>query len=193
MVLSWICGSINALFILFHFPLTLSNIFATTILFFCCWKLGQTFKLKQYYALLFALTIVTLNVVLRWLNSVSIDIWIAVFYILAIILLENPQRNLKYFIKLGFAFGMLIGSKYTAWFFLITLAIFYLKQVFAYLTIRRVLAFMIPFSIFGLFWYLRNYYAVNNPIYPISLFGFQGVDILVDILCGTSHYGILWR
>jgi hypothetical protein len=123
--------AINALFILFHFP-TLSNMFATIVLFFCLWKLALTFRLSYYYALLFAVTFCTLNVVLRWLNIVSIDVWVGVWFTLGVILLEKPKQSLFYFAKLGFVLGMLIGSKYTAWYFLIGLFIFYSHNLIRY-------------------------------------------------------------
>ena len=106
--------AINAICILFHIP-ALSNIFAAIVLFLSLWKLALTFRLSYYYSLLFAITVCTLNLILRWLNVVSIDVWVAVWFTLAIILLENPKKSLFYFMKLGFVLGMLIGSKYTAW------------------------------------------------------------------------------
>lgn len=65
---------INSLFIFFRIPLTLSNIFAAFALFICCRTLALKFRLNRYYSLLFALTFVTLNVILRWSNAVSIDV-----------------------------------------------------------------------------------------------------------------------
>jgi len=71
--------AINALFIFFHIPLTLSNLFAVIILFFCCWKLALTFKLHYYYSLLFAITFCSMNAVVRWYNAVSSDVWVALY------------------------------------------------------------------------------------------------------------------
>jgi hypothetical protein len=84
--------AINALFILLGIPLTLSNIFATIVLFFCLWKLARTFLLSSSYSLLFAVAICTLNLILRWLNAVSIDVWVGVFFTFAVILLEKPKQ-----------------------------------------------------------------------------------------------------
>lgn len=168
--------AINAVFILLGIP-TLSNIFATVVLFFCLWKLGTVFNLKYYYALTFALTFVTLNVILRWLNAVSVDVWLGAFYALAIILLERPKKDVWYFVKLGAVIGMLIGTKYTALVFVLVLAVFFFKKIFPLLTISRILAFLVPFSFFGLFWYIRNYIFVHNPFYPLNMFGFTGPNI----------------
>lgn len=167
--------AINSLFILLRVPLTLTNIFATIILFFSCWKLALTFRLKHYYALLFALTFITLNAVLRWQNAISIDIWVGVFFTWGIILLESPKKSLIYFAKLGFVLGMLIGSKYSVWYFIITLALFYIRKLFSVLSLSRFIAFFIPFTFFGLFWYIRNFIYTQNPFYPLTAFGFKGV------------------
>lgn len=166
--------AINSVFILFNIPLTLSNIFATIVLFFSLWKLALTFRARSYFALLFALTFITLNAVIRWQNAVSIDMWVGVFFTLALILLENPRKGLIYFAKLGLVLGMLIGSKYSASYFVITLMILYLKKIFPILNIAKLLAFFIPFSIFGLFWYIRNYIYTQNPFYPLNFLGFKG-------------------
>lgn len=169
--------AINSLFIVLHVPLTLSNILATIILFFSCWRLALTFRLQRYYALLFALTFVTLNAVIRWQNAISIDMWVGVFFTLAIILLENPKKSIFYFAKLGFVLGMLIGSKYSVWYFVITLAIFYLRKIVHLINLSRFMAFLFPFSVFGLFWYIRNSIFTNNPFYPLSVMGFKGVQV----------------
>ena len=172
--------AINALFMLFHIPLTLSNIFATIILFFCLWKLALVFRLQHYYALIFALTFTTLNVVVRWLNAVGIDVWVGVFFTSAIILLKNPKKSLLYFAKLGFVLGMLVGSKYTTPVFTLVLLCFYIRNILRVINLPRILVFLVPFSIFGLFWYIRNYLLVHNPFYPLEAFGFKGKLLFTD-------------
>src|SRR3989344_5333773 len=61
----------NSVLIFLNIPLTLSNILASVVLFFCCFALGRRFRLSYYSALLFASTIGTLTAVTRWFNSVS--------------------------------------------------------------------------------------------------------------------------
>jgi hypothetical protein len=166
--------AINALFLLFHIPITISAVFAGVALLFSLWKLGITFRLSKYYSLLFALTFTTTNVVIRWLNAVGIDIWVAVWFVLSIVLLEQPKKNTFYFTKLGFVLGMLIGSKYTTLYFLIILLVMYLRNILRYVSLVRIVAFFIPFSIFGIFWYIRNYFLTGNPFYPVAALGFNG-------------------
>lgn len=164
-------------FILSGIPMTLSNILPMLFLFFVCYKLARIFDLNQYLALLFAITLLSLNAVLRWANAISIDMWIAVWFVLSIILLEHPKKTLSYFAKLGFVLGMFIGSKYTALYFVFILLIFYIKKLIPYLTLSRFLVFLAPLSFFGLFWYIRNYLVTQNPFYPLPFFGFPGKNL----------------
>lgn len=181
--------AINALFILFHMPLTLSNLLPILVLFFCLWKLGTVFKLNNYYALLFALSFSSLNVIIRWLNAISVDVWMAVFFSLSLILLEKPQKNISYALKQGFVLGMLLGSKYTGVGFLLVLLIFYFRNIVSFFSFSRFFVFIVPFSIFGLFWYVRNYLLTQNPFYPLMLFGFKGkISFSQTILSATLHH-----
>jgi hypothetical protein len=171
--------AINAFFILLHIP-TVSNIFAAVILFFACWKLGTAMQLAKYYAILFAITITTTNVVLRWLNAVSVDVWVGVWFTLSLILLEKPKKSNLYFAKLGFVLGMLIGTKYTTLYFILVFFIFYIRNILKYCNFQRILSFLVPFSVFGLFWYIRNFILTRNPFYPVERFGFPGPDSYGD-------------
>ena len=173
--------AINSVFILLKIPLTLSNLFAITVLFFALLKLGAVFKLSKYFNIIFALSFVTLNGILRWANAVGIDLWVAVFYVTTLIFLEKPKNELKYFALLGFFLGMLVGSKYSAVLLLLPLFIVYAKTLFKNINLKKLIAFLIPFSIFGLFWYIRNYLATGNPFYPLPIFGFKGIEIFQEL------------
>ncbi len=178
--------AINSLLLLLGIPLTLSNMLAIFILFFVCFKLATTFRLHYYISVLFALTICTLNVFVRWYNAVSIDVWMINFFLMAIILLEKPKKTPSYVFSLGFILGMLIGSKYTGLIFLSILILFYLKNFYLALFNRYAVFFIIPFSIFGLFWYVRNYLLVQNPFYPLPLFGLNGKQLFTDTVYNVS-------
>lgn len=160
--------AINAVLIFLGIPLTLSNLIAVFCLFFICWKLGGVFKLTFYESLFFATTIVTLNVFVRWYNAVSVDVWLVNFFLLGIILLERPRESLRYALFLGFVLGMLIGSKLSGWYYLIMLSIIYGKSFLVFASFKKVIIFLIPFSVFGLFWYMRNAVLFLNPFYPIA-------------------------
>ncbi len=161
--------AINSVFIFLNIPLTISNLLAILILCFVCFKLAIRFDLDKYYSLLFAATICTLTAITRWSNSVSIDIWFAIFFLSAIILLEKPRKYLSYFVSLGFILGMFVGSKYTALFYTPLLFIIYFKKIGSLINIQRVLTFILVFSLFGLFWYVRNFVLLGNPVYPLCI------------------------
>lgn len=165
--------AINSIFVLFNLP-TFSNIFAAVVLFFALYKLARTFSLSQDLAILFGIAFTTLNIILRWLNVVSIDTWVGVWFVFGLLLLENPKKDIWYFIKLGFTLGMLVGSKYTGFYFVIVFLLFYAKKLLLNLNIARFVMFTIPFSIFGLFWYVRNYLIKGDPFYPLPFLGFKG-------------------
>lgn len=178
--------AINSILMLLHIPLTLSNIVAVLVLFFVCFKLALTFRLPYYLSIFFALTICTLNVFVRWYNAVSIDVWLVNFFLLAIILLEKPKKTPLYIFSLGLVLGMLIGSKYTGLIFLAILIAFYFKHFYLAVFNKYILLFILPFSFFGLFWYVRNYILMQNPFYPLPLFGFSGKRIFTDTVFSES-------
>lgn len=166
--------AINSLLIFLQIPLTLSNVFAIIVLFFVCWKLAGVFGLAYYEAFFFATTIVTLNVFVRWYSAVSVDIWLAIFFLISLVFLERPKRSVSYFLQLGFFLGMLIGTKYSGWYYLVILLFVYSRQLREVISTRGILTFLLPFSFFGLFWYIRNEILVSNPFFPMIFFNLPG-------------------
>jgi hypothetical protein len=166
-----------AVLMVLKIPLTLSNLLASVVLGVCLWKLGCKFGLKYYWSILFAVTFCTLNAIVRWGNAVSIDIWVGVFFSLALLLLESPKKEWKYFFQLGVVMGMLVGSKYTALLLLPPLALFYFQKIWPTLTLKNVVTFLIPFSLLGVFWYVRNFIFTHNPVYPLIVLGLPGEEV----------------
>ncbi len=172
---------ILAALMFFGAPLNTYNILAWGILFFVCQKLAETVGMKKNFALLFALTVVTLNVFIRWLLAQTVDIWLAVYFATCLLLLVQPMRTAKHVALFGVASGMLIGTKYPGILFFSALLLFYGKNFFQNLTLKRFVVFFVPFFVFGLSWYMRNYLLTTNPIYPISLSPlFQGERLFTD-------------
>ncbi len=169
--------AINSIFILLNIPLTLSNILASVLLGIGCYFLGKTYKLNKFSSIIFATTIFSLNAILRWMNAVNVDVWVGLYFVIALILLKNPKKSVVYFAKLGLVFGLLIGSKYSAILFSIILFIFYIKDLLKVISLKRVISFLVPFSILGLFWYFRNFMATGNPFYPTPILGLSGKDV----------------
>jgi len=165
---------ILAIFFLFRIPMQLFNVVGILFLFIIVYFLGKIFNLGKNLSLVFAVSIATLPAMIRWINMQIIDIWMLGFFTLTFLLLERPRKNFKYFAILGFSCGMLIGSKYTGPIFASVLFIFYFKKIISYLSIKRILIFLIPFSIFGLFWYIRNFIVLGNPFYPQNFLFFRG-------------------
>lgn len=163
--------AINSLLILLHVPLTLSNVLAIIGLFFLCWRLAGVFKLNYYESLFFATTIVTLNGLVRWFNSVTIDIWLVNFFLLSLILLERPNKRLSYFFVLGLSLGMIIGTKFTGVYYVMILVLFYGKKLTPFISFKNLCIFVVPFSVLGLSWYVRNYILFGNPLYPLYFLG----------------------
>ncbi len=172
---------VNVVLILLGLPLSFSNIIATVVLSFALYILARTFSLEKNYSILFSLSFVTLNAVVRWLNFALVDLWMATFFVFAIILLEKPQKTISYFLKLGFVMGMILGIKYTAISFLIPLLIFYFPRIIKFVNLKYIVFFLIPFSIFGLFWYVRNYIFTGNPFYPLVFFDFPSNEVFGNL------------
>lgn len=165
---------ILSLFIFFKVPLNLYNVLALVFLFLGCWKLGLVYGLKKRFSVIFAASVSTLPVIVRWIPTQVVDIWVAVFFVFSLILLQNVRKGTAYFLTLGFLMGMLLGSKYSGPFFGLGLLIFFGKNIWNNLSLKRLAAFALPVFTFGVFWYVRNWYFTGNPIYPQGFLSFKG-------------------
>ena len=165
---------ILSIFLSFNIPMQLYNVTAVLFLFVVLYKVGRVFGLDRNLSLVFGVSVSTLPAMLRWINMEIIDIWMAGFFAMSLLLLEKPRKSIKYFLTLGFAAGMLIGSKYSGPLFAVILFLFYFRKIIPYLNIKRIISFLIPFSVFGLFWYIRNLYLTGNPLYPQPFLFFKG-------------------
>jgi len=165
---------ILSVLILFGIPINIYNVFAVFIFYFVLVFSGKRFKLSNELSILFATSVVTLHTIVRWINTQVIDIWLAIFFMLSLSLLQKPEKKISYFLIFGFSLGMLVGTKYTGIVFSIVLLIFNFKKIINILNPKRFIAFLTPFTFFGLLWYLRNFLLTNNPVYPLSFLFFKG-------------------
>lgn len=166
---------ILALFLLAHIPLNLYNVMAMICLSFVLFFLGQKAGLSRDLSFIFAIGFASLTAVTRWFDTQVVDIWLAVYYAWALGLLLKPQKKLIYFLQLGTTVGMLVGTKYSGPFFLIILFLMYGKGIIKSISVKQILGFVIPFGILGMFWYVRNFWIMGNPFYPLGFLSFPGV------------------
>ncbi len=165
---------ILSLFLRIGIPLNLFNVLALVTLFFINKKLGRAFGLGKDSSFVFAVSLCLLPTVLRLVPTQTIDIWLAIFFLSSLYLLVKPQKKTVYFFKLGLALGLLTGVKYSGILSTGVLLIIFLRNIYPLLNLKKLVAFSVPFSFFGLFWFVRNYLITGNPFYPIAMFGLAG-------------------
>ena len=172
---------ILSLFYLLHLPPNLFNVFGVILFFLSLYYLARKFNLEKNYSLIFATSIATLNGVVRWVDTQKIDIYLASFFVLSLALLQKPEKKISYYLKLGIVLGMLIGSKYSGLLFAGVIVLIYGKKLLSFFYVKSFIIFLLPFSILGLIWYLRNYLVTGNPMYPQGFLIFKdaGFTILV--------------
>ena len=158
--------SILSLFMRLEIPLNIFNLFSLCILFYISSKLSLAWGVKKPFNYIFAFVITTANSVLRLVLAQTIDIWLAIFFAWSLYLYKNFKNTSFYFFTLGSALGMLLGVKYSGIFYVTLLLIIFGKYLSNLREPRKLVAFIVPFLLFGLSWYIRNYLLVGNPIYP---------------------------
>lgn len=166
--------AILSLFINLHLPLNLFNVLALVLLFVISKKVAESFGISKEMSIIYAVTVTTLQSVLRWPLTQSEDIWVVVFFLSVLYLLRNPKRSNKYFLALGICTGMLTGMKFSGLIFTVLVLIFFGKDTFKKIKFWNLSLFFIPLVVLGFSWYIRNYILVGNPIYPIGLFSIKG-------------------
>jgi hypothetical protein len=177
---------ILAFFILLHIPVNWFCVLGWVILFLLLRKMGLEFGLGSEMSLIYATAFTSTLSVFRQMFTQSIDMWMAVWFVLLVLLLEKPKKTIRYFLYLGFAFGMLIGSKYTGLIFMLILLAIYGLRIVKLLKWSAFFTFLIPFLLFGVFWYVRNFIVWGDPMYPFSFLSYHGIPM--DI----NNY-ILWQ
>ncbi len=169
-----------AVLLLFKIPIQLLNVIGVIFLFVICYLLGKRTGLGNNLSIVFGVAISSLPIMLRWINMQIIDIWLAVFFTLTLLLLEGMKKKNSRYLAIGTSAGMLIGSKFSGPLYFFILIIFYLKKILKNFNLKLFPFFFLPFLIFGLFWYLRNLFHTGNPFYPQSFLFFpkSGFEIL---------------
>jgi hypothetical protein len=161
--------AVLAIFILLNLPLNTYGVLGFALLFYFSKKVAQAFGVSKDLAIIYAGTIVTLQSVLRWPLTQTVDILQNVFFLISLLLLKNPSPSIKYFVILGTFNGLLIGSKYSGFPYFVILILVFGKPILEKLNVRRLLAYLFPAFVFGLSWYVRNFLLTGNPLYPANL------------------------
>lgn len=174
---------ILAVLIALKIPVGFYNVLAVGCLVGASYLLGKKYQLTTKNAVVLAAAVGTLHGVIRWVHAQTVDIWVAVFYLLSWLLLLQPKKNWLYFINLGLALGLLLGSKYSGPLFALGLLLILGKDLISKVTqlqkweaACKVLVALVAASLTGGFWYLRNWLVMNNPVYPLDTPLFAGVS-----------------
>ncbi len=180
---------ILAFMMLLHIPLNLFNCIGLFILWYAIFRFAKQLKLRKN-AWLIGLVVVTLPTTVRLLHSQTADIWIAVFFVWVLTLLNKPKKSFFYFLQLGVSSGLLIGSKYSGPLFLLGLLLVYGGSLMRMSSFSRLVVFFIPFCIFGLSWYIRNMIIFHNPFFPAPFLFFKGMSAFAPNVF-LSHYKMI--
>lgn len=162
-------SALIALFLILGIPLNLFNLLSWIVLAIIMFFIGVKFGLKRDWAILFSGSVITLNTVTRLIPTQVADIWITVFFFLAILLLEKKTYRTMTYLLIGIVIGVVIGMKYSGPLYALVLGFLYTKKFLKGLNIYKFLIFLIPILSLGGIWYFRNFIFVGNPIYPANL------------------------
>lgn len=165
---------ILSLFVLLHLPLNLFGVLGFMMLFLVCFKVGESFGLGKERAIIYAGSVATLQSVLRWPLTQTVDIWLAVFFLAALYFLKKGGNSVGYYLKLGISLGLLVGTKFSGILFCIPLLLIFGKNIFKNINLLKLLSFLIPVTLLGLSWYIRNYILTGNPLYPANFLFLKG-------------------
>lgn len=182
---------ILAKFIFLHIPLNLYNVCALLFVFILSYCVAKAYKISPTNAGWVALSVALLPALTRWVDTQIIDIWLLVFFLSSLLLLEKLRNVWWQYVLLGISLGCLIGIKYTGIIFAVTLMIIYMKKLRSGISLVRALYIGIPILVLGLSWYIRNVVITGNPWYPQPMFGLPydpGWDLLkIHVIQGMVH------
>lgn len=168
--------SLLSLLILTKIPLNIFDVFGVIFFFFVMYKVGRSYGLTNNFSVIFASSMGTLHTIMRWVLSQTIDVWLASFFGLSLILIRKPDKTIRYFLSLGICLGMLFGGKYSGPVYFLILIILFGKSLLKFINFKRIIVFLIPFSLLGLSWYVRNLILTGDPYFPQDIPFFKGIE-----------------
>lgn len=151
-------------------PFMLLGVLST---YYICVSVGANKRNSRFASLLFLF----IPVVLNQLKTTYVDVMLCALFLVALSYVIEKTIHKLDLIMLGLTYALIISLKYTGFLFvLVTLPILFwhlyldagrnIKNWRYY--ISRLAAVCIPASL-GLYWYLKNYYLYNTPLYPFGL------------------------
>ncbi len=139
--------------------------------------LGSDKKHARFAALLF----IFLPIVLNQLKTTYVDVMLCSLFLAAIaLIIKEKLRTLDFFL-LGIIFSLLISVKSTGFLFVAVLIPLLFWNLYQHRTKKaghflrnyaKPLLFIAIPTVFGLYWYIKNYVLYGSPFYP---FGFQAL------------------
>lgn len=157
-------------------PLNIYNILATFALGFILYKLALQYQLTRTTSLTYSLSIISLQLVTRWLNTQIVDIWLAAFFTATLWFLRQKPSSRFFYLILGVFSGFLIGGKLTGPAFFILLVFFFWPRIKTFSPSNLLIFSFPPSAVIGLSWYLRNWNIHANPVYPLDTPIFAGIS-----------------
>lgn len=155
---------------------------------YALYEIGRKLGINKRHAKFAALLFVFLPVVLNQLKTTYVDVMLcSLFFASIAVVLEKKLSNLELFL-LGMIFSLIISVKSTGLLFVVAvipLLLFNLyrnrsvknKKIDYFKTYIKPFLFVAIPTVFGLYWYIKNWIVYGSPIYP---FGFK--------LLGTSIF-----
>jgi hypothetical protein len=189
--------AVLAVLMVLKIPLNLYNWLGWVVLFWVMRALGIRRGLGSNPATVLAAGLVFLPTLMRLFPTQLVDVWLCVWWGWLLWLLEKPNKSLKYWMSLGTAAGMTVGTKYTGLVLLIlALAVYYgnLKKVWNF---RGAATATVTLIFLGGFWYFRNWMVWGDHLYPQNFLWFKGYKfyllpiVVKDLLMTGGGWGLL--
>lgn len=149
------------------------------------YQIAVLLKVKKNHARFAGLLFVFLPIVLNQLKTTYVDVMLTSLFFASLAVLLQKKLSKLDLVLLGALFSLLISVKSTGFLFVAIVAPLLLWKLYVYRRtspgsfiynyIKPLLLVAVP-TIFGLYWYIKNYVLYGSPIYP---FGFKIAGISI--------------
>lgn len=177
------------MFLKFDSVLNAFNLIFYILIFFVLYLISRELNVSRGLSLVAGFAFLTMPVFLRQIGTTKIDIFFTLFFALLSLFIIRYLKNRNFFDFLiaSLAAGIFFGTRYLAipYLFLplIAVLLFFLIRLKAGGRKKAFFQFLsgvFLFVLVGGYWYIRNFFATGNPIFPanISVFGktiFEGL------------------